>query len=66
VKVTVWGKQLFFKGNVHNWVRRLFTSYDFTGREAVSWQEGFTWNDIHPILELLIREDIISVNHANR
>ena len=66
VQVLVWGKELLFGGDVHGLIARLFSAERFTGSDVLSWSDGFTWDDIAPILEQLVAEQILFVDGSGR
>lgn len=65
LRVVVWGKQLILKGDVKEWVQRLFASSRFSGKEAISWQDDLTWGDVQPVLSVLVKEGIIFIANTN-
>ena len=64
VQVLVWGKELIFGGDVEELITRLFEAEHFSGADVLAWDEEFAWEDIEPILEQLLAEQILFVDTA--
>ncbi len=59
VKIFYGNKELIFRGKVEKIVNGIFSNESFTGTDVLAFDEDFDWEDIEPILSLLLREQVI-------
>ena len=55
-------KEVIFRGDVEKFVGEMLSRSQFTGHDALSFDEGFDWEDICPILQTLVNERVLYVD----